>query len=294
MSHFGVLNVNKPPNCTSRDVVDYVERVIRPTRAGHAGTLDPLAIGVLVICVGQATRLIQYVQRMTKHYRATFLLGQQSETDDTESKLTHLEGVPQPTRATIDAALPQFVGNIPQRPPDHSAVKIAGHRAYKLARQGKTVDIGPRTVTIHHLEVRRYDYPELELEIECGSGTYVRSLGRDLAASLGTAAVMSALERTAIGGFRVEDAVTPDDLTPESLHQHLRPALAAVPDLPRIELSAAQLVEIRYGRAIPAPALSKSGAAATTQEWAALDPAGQLTAILFEKRPGQLWPACNL
>ncbi len=293
MPHFGILNVNKPPNCTSRDVVDRAERIIRPTRAGHAGTLDPLATGVLVICVGQATRLIQYVQRMPKRYRATFLLGQHSETDDTEGPLTPLEGAPQPTRAMIDAALPQFVGHIQQRPPDHSAVKIAGRRAYKLARQGRAVEIAARSVTIHHLDVRRYEYPELDLEIECGSGTYIRSLGRDLAAALGTAAVMSALERTAIGGFHVEDAVAPDDLTPESLARHLQPALTAVADLPRIELSEAQLTEIRHGRPIPTSADAKPASVPTATEWAAVDPAGQLAAILVEKRPGQLWPACN-
>jgi tRNA pseudouridine55 synthase len=191
----------------------------------------------------------------------------------------------------IDAALPQFLGDIQQRPPAHSAVKIAGRRAYKLARQGKAVELAPRTVTIHHLEVQRFDYPELELEIECGSGSYVRSLGRDLATALGTAAVMSALERTAIGGFHVEDAIAIDDLTPESLAQHLQPALTAVADLPRIELSEAQLTEIRHGRPIPAPAHVISTVIAT--EWAALDSTGQLTAILYEKRLGQLWPACN-
>src|SRR5262249_43555691 len=156
-----------------------------------------------VICVGQATRLIQYVQRLPKRYRATFLLGRHSETDDTEGEITLIEGAPQPARAEIEAALSKFIGDIEQRPPAHSAVKIAGRRAYKLARQGRAVEIAPRTVTIHSLNILRYDYPELELVVECGSGTYIRSLGRDLASALGTAAVMSALERTAVGGFRV-------------------------------------------------------------------------------------------
>ena len=292
MPHFGVLNVNKPPNCTSRDVVDRVERLTRPSRAGHAGTLDPLATGVLVICVGQATRLIQYVQRLPKSYTATFLLGYHSETDDSEGQVTPVEGAPQPARATIETALPKFLGAIQQRPPNHSAVKIAGRRAYKLARQGKAIEIAPRTVTVHRLEVRRYDYPELELEIECGSGTYIRSLGRDLAAALGTAAVMTALERTSVGGFHVEDAVAPEGLTLESLAQNLQPALAAVTKLPRITLSEAQLIEVRHGRPISAPQLEARSVSSAT-EWAAVDRIGKLTAILFEKRPGQLWPACN-
>jgi tRNA pseudouridine55 synthase len=293
MHHFGILNVNKPPNCTSRDVVDCVERIIRPTRAGHAGTLDPLATGVLVICVGQATRLIQYVQRMPKCYQATFLLGQRSDTDDTEGRTTPIEGALRPTRGMIDAALLQFIGGIQQRPPDHSAVKIAGRRAYKLARKGKTVDIAPRTVTIHRLEVRRYEYPALELGVECGSGTYIRSLGRDLAAALGTAAVMSALQRIAIGGFHVEDAIALDDLTPETLTQQLHPALAAVAGLQRVELGEAELAEIRHGRCIPAPTPEQSSPSSTAEEWVGVDSRGELAAILLQKRPGQLWPTSN-
>lgn len=292
MPHFGVLNVNKPPNCTSRDVVNSVERIIRPTRAGHAGTLDPIATGVLVICVGQATRIIQYVQRMPKSYRATFLLGHSSATDDIESLVTPVEGAKLVDRSMIEAALPQFIGEIQQRPPDHSAVKIAGRRAYKLARQGKPVEIAARPVTIHHITVQRFEYPELVLEIDCGSGTYIRSLGRDLATALGTTAVMSALERRAIGGFRVEDAVRPEILTNESLTSHLQPALAAIGGLPRIELSAAQLLELRHGRPIPMTAQVKSSADTNT-EWAAVNPTGELAAILYEKSPGQLWPVCN-
>lgn len=293
MAHFGVLNVNKPPRCTSRDVVDRVERLTWPARAGHAGTLDPLASGVLVICVGRATRLIQYIQRMPKRYVATFLLGQRSETDDLEGQVTPLEGAPQPTLAAIEATLSRFVGEIQQRPPNHSAVKIAGRRAYQLARQGKLVEVAPRVVTIYRIDVRRYQYPELELEIECGSGTYVRSLGRDLAVALGTVAVMAALERTAIGGFLVENAIDPERLTSESLNQAILPALAAVAELPRIELTPAQVADIRHGRPIDLPRGAKSADVAGS-EWAALDPAGELTAILYEKRAGELWPKYNL
>lgn len=206
-----------------------------------------------------------------------------------------LAGAPEPARSMLEAALPQFLGDIQQRPPAHSAIKVAGRRAYKLARQGKAVDLAPRTVTIHRLAVRRYEYPELELDIECGSGTYVRALGRDLAAALGTAAVMSALARTAIGGFRVEDAIGPNDLTPDTLPQHLLPPLAAVADLPRVVLSDAQLVEIRHGRLIAMPTCGTGGGslARTSPEWAAVDAAGQLVAILRQKHVGGLWPERN-
>jgi tRNA pseudouridine55 synthase len=307
MTLFGALNVHKPAGLTSRAVVDRVERLIRPVRAGHAGTLDPLATGVLVICVGQATRLIQYVQRMPKTYRGTFLLGRSSETDDVEGDVVPVANAPEPSRESLDNVLKQFIGDILQRPPAHSAIKLAGRRAYKLARRGIAVEIAPRTITIHSIAVRRYDYPQLELDIECGSGTYVRSLGRDLGAALGTAAVMSALERTAIGRFRIQDAIALDDLTAETLSQHLQPALTVVEDLPRVALSEAQLLEIRNGRPIltswlaSEPSPSGRGQVARDSprrgegavELAAVNATGHLVALLHEKQPGELWPLMN-
>lgn len=294
MTHFGILKVNKPLGCTSRDVVNRVERIVRPAKTGHAGTLDPLATGVLVICVGQATRLIQYIQQMPKEYHATFLLGHHSVTDDTEREVTVLADARRPALAEIEAALPQFIGAIQQRPPQHSAVKVAGRRAYKLARKGQNFDLAPRTVTIHAIQITRYVYPELELTIRCGSGTYVRSLGRDLAAALGTSAVMSALQRTAIGRFHVEAGVAIDDLKAENLADHLQPAVVAVAELPRLTLSAAELVEIGHGRPIAMPHRETDDVkVGPDSKFAALDPSGQLAAILYEKRPGQLWPEHN-
>jgi tRNA pseudouridine55 synthase len=273
---------------TSRDAVNRIERLVRPAKAGHAGTLDPLATGVLVICVGQATRLIRFVQMMRKQYRATFLLGRQSETDDLEGEVIEIPNAIEPTRAALDAVLTRFVGDIEQRPPAHSAIKVAGRRAYKLARRGKAVDLPARTVTIHRLVVRRYEYPELDLDIECGSGTYIRALGRDIGAALGTAAVMSALERTAIGPFCVSDALDPDKLSANTIAEHFRPALVATADLPRVMLTDAELIEIRHGRSIARPHAEPSAA-----EWAAINSAEQLVAILHEKHEGQLWPVHN-
>jgi tRNA pseudouridine55 synthase len=149
-------------------------------------------------------------------------------------------------------------------------------------------------VTIHEINVARFEYPELELDIVCGSGTYVRALGRDLGTALGTAAVMCALERTAIGEFSIADAVAPDELTSNSLPQHLQSPLAALPDLPRIELMGNQIEEIRNGRPIVGAAVPKGDLLSSQPaEWAAIDAAGKLVAILFEKRPGELWPALN-
>lgn len=288
MIPFGLLNINKPRGMTSRDAVNRVERLVRPAKAGHAGTLDPLATGVLVICVGQATRLIRFVQMMRKQYRATFLLGRQSETDDLEGEVIEFPNATKPTRAMIDAVLPQFLGEIQQRPPAHSAIKIAGKRAYKLARKGTDFELVARTVTIHRIVVRRYEYPELDLDIECGSGTYIRALGRDIGAALGTAAVMSTLERTAIGPFCVADALDPDKLSADNIAEHFRPALIATSDLPRVMLTDAELIEIRHGRSIAMPHAEPNGT-----EWAAVDSADQLVAILHEKHEGQLWPVHN-
>jgi tRNA pseudouridine55 synthase len=290
----GILNLNKSKGWTSREVVDCVERLCRPGKAGHAGTLDPLATGVLVICVGQATRLIQYVQRMRKQYRATFLLGRHSDTDDVEGHVELQIDSPEPTREMIARTLTTFVGRIEQRPPAYSAIRVAGTRAYKLARRGSEIELPHRAVTIHNLQVNRYAYPEIELEIECGSGTYVRALGRDLAAALGTTAVMSALERGSIGRFHVADAVALDELTAETLAGNLQGPLVAVADLPRITLRDDQIAEVCHGRPIDSPLPTSSEPTADkTREWAAVNAAGQLVSILRERYAGQLWPKIN-
>jgi len=289
---FGILNVNKPPGWTSRDAVNRVQRLVRPAKAGHAGTLDPLAAGVLVVCVGPATKLISYVQEMPKTYRATFLLGRTSPSDDVETEIEELAEAPKPTRAEIEARLPQFVGSIQQRPPAYSAVKIKGRRAYQLARAGEEFEIKPKTVIIYDLVVDRFDYPALELTMRCGSGTYVRSLGRDLAESLGTGAVMSALERTAIGDFRLPDAVDTEQLTAETLAANLRPPLSAVAALPRLEMSDAQWGELKHGRRI---AVGETGVtpAAPDEVFAAVDSRGDLVALVRERHPGMFGSVCN-
>ena len=285
MPHCGLLNVNKPAGMTSRQVVDLVQRLSRPAKAGHAGTLDPLASGVLVVCVGSATRLIEYVQRMPKRYLGTFLLGRQSPTEDIEGDVTEVPGAPVPTRDEIQAATSRFVGRIEQRPPAFSALKIRGRPAYKLARQGKPVELKPRPVEIYGIEIQAYRYPELVLAIECGGGTYVRSLGRDLAESLGTAAVMSALERTSIGGFRIEQAADPQELVGDNWPMFLQPPLRAIEYLPAAQLSTEEATRLRNGLTIErkgeGPPLAESPGA----EVAAVDPAGRLVGILVPAGP---------
>jgi len=287
---FGILNVNKPTGCTSRDVVNQFQRLLRGMgygrkfKLGHAGTLDPLADGVLVVCLGPATKLISYVQQMPKQYEATFLLGQRSDSFDTETEIELLEGAPQPTREEIEGQLPHFLGPIEQVPPTYSAVKIGGKRAYDLARQGVEVEVKPRTVEIHKLKIAHFDFPELRLSIECGSGTYVRTLGHDLAAACGTDAVMSALTRTAIGGFEIGGAVSPDQLTEENLHEYLCPARRGVAGLPHVTLAESAINDVRHGRKI-----STTNESLPDGEVAALDSTGELVAVM-QNETGWLLP----
>ncbi len=285
---FGILNLNKPIGWTSRDAVNRVQRLVKPAKAGHAGTLDPLATGVLVVCIGPATRLISHVQEMPKVYQATFLLGRTSDSDDTETEVRKFASPPEPSLEEIQSKLPDFLGEIMQRPPAYSALKVNGQRAYKLARAGQQVLLDARPVEIHELNVTGYQYPELKINIRCGSGTYVRSLGRDLAEALGTAAVMSALTRTAIGEFHSVDGLDADSLTEQLIASHLQSASTVVGHLPRIMLSPDQLIEIRHGRRIAVTAEFNS-----VPEIAAFDEAGNLVAILQEKEPKVLGPVRN-
>jgi tRNA pseudouridine55 synthase len=290
---FGLLNIHKPPRVTSADVVGWLKRLVRPDKIGHAGTLDPIAEGVLVVAIGSATRLIDYVQQMPKRYWGTFLLGRRSPSDDTEIAAEELVDPPIPSLADLERGAAALVGEIQQRPPAFSAVKVAGRRAYQLARAGRTFDLAARPVTVYELRIAEYEYPRVVLDIRCGSGTYVRSLGRDLAESLGTAAVMSALVRTAIGPFRLEDAANPRSITKENLDGVLLPALQAVPSLPVVRLADDEITAVLRGLALPAGREIPAGLTAG-QECAAVDRDGELAAILRLRADGTLTPACNL
>jgi tRNA pseudouridine55 synthase len=287
---FGFFNFNKPTGITSREVVDRVERRFRPLKAGHAGTLDPLAEGVLVVAVGQATRLISYVQQWPKRYVASFLFGSRSDTDDVEGQVEMLPDPPVPTRAQIDAVLPRFLGTIEQRPPDYSAVWVKGKRAYQLARQGQAIRLAKRPVTIHELQLLHYDYPRLELELTCGSGTYVRALGRDLAAELGTGAVMATLIRTAIGPFQIEQALSLDllDTLPKhSFSDRLVEPAGALSFLPALTVSAAEAADLQTGRTIErrAHGIASEGVAWLTPQ--------RLVAIVVPRDADRLRPKMN-
>ncbi len=270
----GFLNLNKPQGWTSRDAVNVVQKLVRPTKAGHAGTLDPLATGVLVVAVGRATRLIEYAQRGAKRYLAEFLLGRASDTEDIEGEVVVLDDPPRPTRREIEAAIPNFLGEIPQRPPAYSAIKVKGKRAYKLARSGEAVTLPARNVRIDEIRIADYDYPKLQLEVACGSGTYIRSLGRDLAVSLGTGAVMSSLVRTAVGPFALEDAISADELSEAMIGDSLMPPECTIADLPRQTFNASEIQRLVNGQVL-ATSLQQDSEC----EFAAFDQNGTLLGV---------------
>lgn len=283
----GLLNIAKPAGLTSRQAVDRVARGVCPARAGHAGTLDPLATGVLVVCVGQATRLIEYVQRLPKTYEAEFLLGRTSDTEDVSGVVTELASPPIPTRAELEAAALRFVGTLQQRPPIYSALKVQGRRAYDLARSGQEVELAPRPIEVFRLEVTAYDYPRLGLRIRCGSGTYVRSLGRDLAEALGTGAVMSALVRTSIGDFTLAEACDLETLQPVDLARRLLPPVRGVAMLPQATITDSERLTLLQGKTIERPDLAPAA------ETAALDAAGNLVGLLKPLGGGRFAPLRN-
>lgn len=269
----GVLNLDKPPGVTSRDIVNRVARLLpKKVKAGHAGTLDPLATGVLVICVGPATRLIEYVQRMGKTYRSTFRLGATSDTHDVDGVVIPSVDPRIPGLAEIEAALATQTGEVMQLPPAYSALKIEGRRAYELARAGEAVELAPRPVRIDEIRILAYEWPRLDVEVRCGSGTYIRSIARDLGESLGCGAVMESLARTRIGVFDQAEAADPGELDRDALAGLLRPALDAVAHLPRVTLDDAALADVLLGRKVP-------GEAEPGAEIALIGPDGRLVAL---------------
>ncbi len=270
----GVLNLNKQMGVSSRAVVDRVVKVVgRKVKVGHAGTLDPLATGVLVVCVGAATRLIEYVQRQSKTYATVILLGATSDTLDADGTVTEHTDAVDPGLDAVRTAVAAQVGTISQQPPVVSALKVDGKRAYDLARAGKEVILAPRPVVIHSIEILSYEWPRLSLEIVCGSGTYIRSIARDVGEALGCGGMVEVLVRTRIGAFTIEEAIDADTLTAETLPGLLRPALQAVAQLPVIGLSAEQIAEIAMGRAVVVEESLPGG------EVALIGPSGELVAV---------------
>ena len=256
-------------------------------RVGHAGTLDPLATGLLLICLGAATRLSDYLRDKDKRYRARVRLGEATDTYDADGTVTQQSRC-LPDRAAVEAALPPFRGRILQRPPAYSAIKQGGQKAYELARRGQTVELEARPVEIFALELADWRPPEFTLEVHCSSGTYIRSLAHDLGQRLECGAHLSALRRTASGKLTVSEAVTLADLEaafeagPEAWRSYLRPPDSAIADWPALHLSAEDTAQIVHGQ--PIPCRAEAGGLAR-----AYNDAGEFFAILRLDPTKNVW-----
>ncbi|MBP6963306.1 MAG: tRNA pseudouridine(55) synthase TruB [Armatimonadetes bacterium] len=259
----GLLNVNKPPGPTSHDVVARVRRISGATRVGHAGTLDPPACGVLLVCLGCATRIIEYLVDWRKSYRVAAVFGVETDTEDASGKITR-EGDASPVTAhLIESTVEGFVGRISQIPPMVSAVHHEGRRLYELARAGKTVEREARQVEVYAIRLVDFapgERPVAVLDVECSKGTYIRTLCADIGAALGCGAHVSALERTSVGCFRVEDALSLDAIEELSAAGRIEESVHSIDDvladMPIAYLSEDQAIKVVHGVEIPADEVS--------------------------------------
>jgi len=249
----GWLNLDKPIGMTSTQALGRVRRILNAQKLGHAGTLDPLATGILPIALGEATKTIPYAQDADKVYRFTVQWGEARDTDDCEGDVTETSPN-RPARAEIEALIPQFIGDIEQTPPRFSAIKIDGQRAYDLARAGEAVEIKSRTVSVYTLNLIDTTDETAVFELECGKGTYVRSIARDMGQILGCFGHVSALRRLAVGGFTEEDAISLDvfekmmqSATPD---QVLHPVETVLDDIPALAMTDAEISRIRQGQTL--------------------------------------------
>ncbi len=252
----GILNFNKPSGWTSHDAVAHVRRLIRQKRVGHAGTLDPLANGVLLVCIGQATRVSEYLMAGDKTYLARIRLGVTTDTYDSEGQVTDTHAV-NVDESTLCVALQQFFGEIDQVPPMYSALKHEGQPLYKLARRGVHVERPARRVRISSIILHEAHMPDLSLEVHCSGGTYIRSLAHDIGQALGCGAHMTALTRQASGTFTLDRALTPQQLeqaiAADRLTEQLYPLDAALKDLPAVTLDAETARRVRHGQEVDLP-----------------------------------------
>ncbi|HEY0410917.1 MAG TPA: tRNA pseudouridine(55) synthase TruB [Candidatus Dormibacteraeota bacterium] len=257
--HHGIVPLNKARGVTSFQAVREVRRILGERRVGHAGTLDPAATGLLPICVGQATRLVDYLHQQPKRYHCVLRLGERSTTMDLEGEVSRSGDAGAVDAAAVREALARFVGNIEQVPPMHSAVRHDGRHLYELARQGVDVERQPRPVTILEarlLEFRPGEVAEAEVDILCSKGTYMRVLASDVGDALGTGGLLAWLERTAYGPMTVADSITVEQL--EAMDDPagaLRPLDLAVTFLPRLDLGPAQALQVQRGQSVWVPRL---------------------------------------
>lgn len=271
----GILVVDKPKGLTSHDVVGAVRRAAKTGKVGHAGTLDPMATGVLVVAIGNATRTLEYLTAHDKRYTATVRLGQNTTTYDAEGDVTYTHEGDLPSLAFIEAALKTQRGDIEQVPPIYSAIKQDGEPLYAKARRGEVVSVPARSVTIHDLTLLSWEAPDLALDIFCSKGTYIRSIAYDVGQALGVGGHLTALRRTASGIFTAAEAHSLEairTMTSQQVSDCLHPVGVGLESLPTVSVSAADIAALRQGKSLPAE--GGSGIAR------ALDETGRLVAIL--------------
>jgi tRNA pseudouridine55 synthase len=261
----GILVVDKPVGLTSHDVVEIVRKGTNIRRAGHTGTLDPRASGVLVILIGPAVRLSEFVSASDKRYQAILRLGGTTDTYDADGRFTRpTTSAPiDVTEQQFEEVLSRYVGEIEQTPPPYSAVKVQGRKAYEMARQGEEVQLEPRIINVYHLEVLEWAPPEVVIDVHCSSGTYVRSLANDVGTALGCGAYLVGLRRTKSGRFSLRDAVPlrklQEAFTAGNWYQYLIPAAEALAEWPAIELNPDQVEEVKHGHRVKAEPEAKPG-----------------------------------
>jgi tRNA pseudouridine55 synthase len=292
----GILVIDKPIGPTSHDIVGLVRRLAATKRVGHGGTLDPFASGVLPVFLGRATRVVEFHLAERKRYRATVCFGASSTTDDLEGELTPAGGEA-PTRATVAATLPDFVGTIQQRPPAYSAIKLGGRRAYAMARAGEAVELAPREITLYELTLIDWDdadpdRPIAVLDVACSAGTYVRALARDLGERLGSAAYLGALRRTGAGAFLEADALSLDTVRAaaskgmDDLAALLWPIDYGLERFPEVPLSEREVDAVARGQFIRPTAGFETGA----ERYRLRSPDGRLAALAVAIDGGRLAP----
>ena len=237
----GIINVNKPAGWTSQDVCSKLRHVLNIKKIGHTGTLDPMATGVLPVCVGKATRIIEYYDKDTKSYHASMKLGITTDTLDITGKILETAGYSKVSEKDVREAFKAYTGHVMQIPPKYSALKIDGRRAYDLAREGKAFEISPREIIIYDNSVTKIDLVsgEIEFDVSCSKGTYIRTICDDIGRELGCGAAMTALTRTASGYFRIEDSYTIEEIieAEDPMNTMLIPADITLEKLGKIELN---------------------------------------------------------
>jgi tRNA pseudouridine55 synthase len=246
----GIVIVDKPAGCTSHDVVQRVRKALRQRSVGHAGTLDPLATGVLVVAVGEGTKLVSHLQSDDKRYEVTIALGAETDSLDADGEVTETADVPPLDPASVEGALLPFIGRHPQEAPKLSAIKVGGTPLHRRMRRGEDVEAPVREVELYEATVEEVSQQELRLSLHCGKGFYVRALARDVARALGTLGHVKALRRTASGAFSIEAGLYGDQMTAKAIEERLIPLREACGALTRVELCDEGVAHARHGRPI--------------------------------------------